>query len=92
VHDEMTVEELMGLLEEEPEHAVVRIIHQQHWPLQEVVGGIASRSELFDEEPDDLSAAEPEEREVVYLVANGHPLDETPYGSGSAWNVMRRRR
>jgi hypothetical protein len=87
----MTVAELMGLLEDEPEHAVVRIVHQQSWPLQEVVGGIASGSELFDEEPEnEVSTAETEGSQVVYLVANGHPQGDTPYGSASAWNVMRR--
>jgi hypothetical protein len=91
VRDEMTVAELIGLLEEEPEDAVVRIVHQQSWPLQEVVGGIASGSELFDDEPeDDVGAAETMTSPVVWLVANGHPQDETPYGSASAWNVMRR--
>src|SRR5262245_61116756 len=38
LNDEMTVGELMGLLEDQPEDAVVRIVHQQSWPLQEVVG------------------------------------------------------
>ena len=87
----MTVTELLGLLEEEPEDAVVRIVHQQSWPLQEVVGGIASEGELFDDEPEvDVGAAETERSPVVYLVANGRPQGETPYGSASAWNVMRR--
>lgn len=92
MRDEMTVEELMGLLEEEPEHAVVRILHQRQWPLQEVVGGIASSTELFDDEPNELGQEDSEGREIIYMVANGHPQFETPYGSERAWNVMRRGR
>ena len=83
MHDEITVEELTGLLEEEPEHAVVRIVHQRHWPLHEVVGGIASSTEVFDHEPD-VGHGESEGHESIYLVANGHPQFETPYGSESA--------
>ena len=89
MRDEMTVGELMGLPEDEPENAIVRIVHQEAWPLQEVVGGIASGSELYDDEPDDEDA-EPDEESVIYLVANGGPQDGSPYGSKSAWNVMRR--
>jgi hypothetical protein len=91
VHDEMTVGELMGLLEDEPEDAIVRIVHQEAWPLQEVVGGLASGSELHDDDPDEEDTdAEPDEESVIYLVANGHPQDGSPYGSKSAWNEMRR--
>ena len=73
MRDEVTVGELIGLLEDESEDAIIRIVHQEAWPLQEVVGD-----------------AEPDEESVIYLVANGHPQDGSPYGSKSAWNVMRR--
>jgi hypothetical protein len=74
----MTVTELMGLLEEEPEDAVVRILHQQSWPLQEVVGGIASDSELFDEEPEEVGAAETLTSPVVYLEPTATPKARLP--------------
>ena len=74
MRDDMTVGELMGLLEDEPEDAIVRIVHQEAWPLQVVVGGLASGSELHDDDPDDEDVdAEPDEESVIYLVANGHP-------------------
>ena len=90
--DEMTVAELMGMLEDEPGDAIVRIVHQQSWPLQETVGGIALSSDLHGVEPDeDEQDAVDEGDPVVYLVADGHPWDDSPYGSKNAWEVMRRR-
>jgi hypothetical protein len=91
VPDEMTVGELTSLLEDEPEEAIVRIVHQEAWPLQEVIGGLVSGGELHDDEPEDEDVdPETDEESVIYLVANGHPQDGSPYGSKSAWNVMRR--
>ena len=56
-----------------------------------MVGGLAFGSEMRDDDPDveDVDD-EPDEESVIYLVANGHPQHSSPYGSKSAWNVMRR--
>jgi hypothetical protein len=94
VGNEMTVAELMDLLEDEEEDALVRIVHQQSWPLQEVVGGIAAGRDLFDEEAEDdenLATYAGSESAIVYLVANGHPDHGSPYGPRGAWDARRRR-
>ncbi len=89
----MTVGELTDLLQWEPDDAVVRIVHQRSWPLQERVGGIASGDALFDDGPDEEKPVGAETSgPVVYLVADGHPDGASPYGSRSAWDVMRRGR
>ena len=94
--DELTVGELVGLLEDEPRDAIVRVVHQPHWPLQEVVGGVANSRDILDEddegdedEPD--SAGDGDKTSIVYVVANGHPTKDSPYGSRGAWDAMRRR-
>jgi hypothetical protein len=89
--DEMTVGELKELLEDENEDAVVRIVHQESWPLQEVVGGIAS-GRLYEDEPDEEPDpdADPDADPIVFLVANGHPQHGSPYGPKGAWSAMRR--
>jgi hypothetical protein len=89
----MTVGELMGLLEDQPEDAVVRIVHQQSWPLQEVVGGVANSRDIVDEDQDEeeaISLEDSDETSIVYLVANGHPTNDSPYGARGAWGAMRR--
>jgi hypothetical protein len=94
----MTVGELRELLEDESEDAVVRIVHQQSYPLQEVVGGVASSREIFDaeegeeEEATAATDADQDETSILYLVANGHPERDSPYGPRGAWDVMRRGR
>ena len=90
MNDEMTVGELMGLLEDQPEDAVVRIVHQQSWPLQEVVGGIANSGDIVDEEYGDEPAGDRDDTSMVYLVANGCPERNRPYGPRGAWDAMRR--
>ena len=96
--DDMTVGELMGLLEEEPNDAIVRIIHHPSFPLQEVLGGVAS-SQAIDIYDDGVYDDEDVERDTdgsdevtttVYLVASGHAGD-IDCGPSSAWKVMRRR-
>jgi hypothetical protein len=96
---EMTVGELRELLEEEPEDAIIRIVHQPGWPLQEVVGGVASSPSIFDDqddnEEDEATAATDTDEEgmsILYMVANGHPDKGSPYGPRGAWYVMRRGR
>jgi hypothetical protein len=93
--DELTVGQLMGLLEDEPEDAIVRVVHQQHWPLQEVVGGVANSRDILDEddegeEDQPTNVEDGDETSIVYLVANGHPTKDSPYGSRGAWDAMRR--
>jgi hypothetical protein len=93
--NELTVGQLMGLLEDEPEDAIVRVVHQQHWPLQEVVGGVANSRDILDEddegdEDQPTNVEDGDETSIVYLVANGHPTKDSPYGSRGAWDAMRR--
>jgi hypothetical protein len=97
---EMTVGELRELLEDESEDMVVRIVHQLSWPLQEVVGGVVSSREIVDDDDDDqedeaataASDTDEDATSVLYLVANGHPEKDSPYGPRGAWDVMRRGR
>jgi hypothetical protein len=91
MNDEMTVGELTDLLQWEPDDAVVRVVHQRSWPLQETVGGIANVGDLIEGEPDEQSLGD-SGQPTVYLVATGHPEGGSPYGSRSAWDVMRRGR
>lgn len=89
----MTVSELMSLLEDEPEDAVVRIVHQPHWPLQEIVGGVANSRDIRDDEPDEDERdclGDEDETSIVYLVASGHPVKDSPYGPRGAWDAKRR--
>jgi hypothetical protein len=92
--NELTVGELMGLLEDQPKDAIVRVVHQRHWPLQEVLGGVANSRDIRDEdeggEDEPINADDGDETSIVYLVANGHPTKDSPYGSGGAWDAMRR--
>ncbi len=93
MNDELTVCELMGLLEDEPEDAIVRVVHQRHWPLQEVLGGVANSRDIRDEDHEDHEptiAEDGDETWIVYLVANGHPTKDSPYGPGGASDAMRR--
>jgi hypothetical protein len=107
-----TVGQLREALEEYGEDVEVMIVHQQSWPLREVVGGIYDPSEngqgcQFDENgcgydevaelhnpksPDFDHKFEPNESEknVIYLVASGHPQEGSPYGDKAAWEGMRR--
>jgi hypothetical protein len=88
--DELTVRELMGLLEDQPVDAIVRVVHQPGWPLQEVVGGVANSGDIVDEEYSDPPADDGDDIPVVYLVANGRPENDRPYGPRGAWDAMRR--
>lgn len=88
--DELTVGELMGLLEDQPADAIVRVVHQPGWPLQEVVGGVANSGDIVDEEYGDAPADDGDDIPVVYLVANGRPENDRPYGPRGAWDAMRR--
>lgn len=90
---EITVRELRELLEDEAEDAVVRIMHQQSWPLQETLGGIVTGAELQEPADDDDAGEEstaepPPEESIVYLVADGQ-IRDNPYGSKRAWERMR---
>jgi hypothetical protein len=64
--DELTVGELMDLLEGQPVDAVVRVVHQPSWPLQEVVGGIANSRDLVDDEYDDELADSGDDGSIVF--------------------------
>ncbi len=87
--DELTVGELMDLLEDQPVDAVVRVVHQRAWPLQEVVGGVANSGDVVDEEYDE-PADGGDDSAIVYLVADGPPEKDRPYGPRGAWDAMRR--
>ena len=103
----VTVGDLIDKLEEYGRDVEVRIVHQQSWPLQEVIGGIyddTGNGCRFDEDGCGYAAGaslhnrnsedydhdyEPGKgRAVLYLVANGHPDEGSPYGERRAWDDM----
>jgi hypothetical protein len=86
----VTVRDLIDALEDLDENTEVRIVHQQGWPLQEVIGGLydpTTAGYTVDVDEDEPKAEPPD---VVYLVANGHPSEGSPYGDKSAWEQMGR--
>lgn len=87
--NELTVGELMDLLADKPVDAVVRVVHQRAWPLQEVVGGVANSRDVVDEEYDE-AADRADASSIVFSVADGPPEKDRPYGPRGAWDVMRR--
>jgi hypothetical protein len=69
--------------------AVVRVVHQRAWPLQEVVGGVANSRDVVDEEYDE-PAYGGDDSSIVFLVADGRPEKDRPYGPRGAWDAMGR--
>ncbi len=98
------IEQLQEHLEElDGQDPDVLIIHQRNWPLQETIGGIYNPNHELWEcencgcEDCDYNADcpecgephhDPDEDTPLYLVANGHPHDMSPYGPKSAWDAV----
>jgi hypothetical protein len=87
--DGLTVGELMDLLEDQPVDAVVRVVHQRAWPLQEAVGGVANSRDVVDEEYDEPTDGG-DDSSVVLLSRGRRPEKDRPYGPRGAWDAMRR--
>src|ERR1700680_2971369 len=107
-----TVGQLREALEDFGDDVEIRIMHQESYPLQEVIGGIYDPSEQggcqFDEggcgyqEVAELhnpksadfdhayEGVSSDDANVVYLAANGHPQEGSPYGVKTAWENLRR--
>lgn len=106
----VTVGQLREALENYGEDVEVRIVHQESYPLVEVLGGIFDPSQggacQFDgggaceySQPAAIHQAASEDfdheyvaasESVIFLVANGHPQEGSPYGDKSAWEQMER--
>jgi hypothetical protein len=71
----LTVQELIELLEDCNLEAEVRLAHQPGWPLAFQLHGVVP-----DEDDDATTDA------VVWLVAGDHP-DETPYAPTGLWDL-----
>lgn len=88
-----TVRELIDRLEECDPDATVLLAHQQAWPLQFDVLGVAEASEFRSEacaahgERGCDDCDEVAETEVVWIVQGEHP--DSPYAPRAAWDVAR---
>lgn len=90
----MNVRQLRELLESYDDEATVLVVHQPSWPLVETLAGVADAHEAHrvesaengDEDEDESPVAA--DGQLVYLVADGHPSEGSPYGPKSAWDVM----
>lgn len=82
----MKVAELIRYLEDQDSDAEVLIAHQPSWPLQETIQGVGTVYEAgCEDEEDEDEGAKP--NEFVYIVAGGHPWDESPYAPRSVFNL-----
>jgi hypothetical protein len=79
---QMTVEELIALLEDCDPDAEVRLAHQPSWPLAFELRGVAVPDDA-GYEGDEADAPAPG---VVWLVEGGHP-DGSPYAPGYLWDI-----
>lgn len=102
----VTVGDLLDKLEEYGRDVEVRIMHQPSYPLVEVIGGLYEPDpDVCSEcdEPQDaavhrnghadfdhLFRSEEDGGPVLFLVADGHPSDGSPYGDKAAWDQMER--
>jgi hypothetical protein len=82
--DQMTVEELITLLEDCDPEAEVRLAHQPTWPLAFELRGVAVPDDAGREGDEDDAPA----RGVVWLVEGGHP-DDSPYAPSYLWDIAR---
>ena len=87
--DELTVGELMDLLEDQPVDAVLQVVHQRASPLQEVVGGVTNSRDVVGRGVR-RTADGGDDSSVVFLVVDGPPEKDRPCGPRGAWDVMRR--
>lgn len=77
-HRELTVADLIALLEDYPPDAVVRLAEQPHWPFEYSLRGLVRADDVRDPAAEEVEPAElagagrvpgpVEEPEVVYLV------------------------
>ncbi len=99
----VTVGQLREALEQYDDEIEIRIVHQESYPLQEVIGGLWEADPTRCEECgvsklrhndhnenacDEFSSPADGDERIVYLVANGHPSHGSPYGSKEAWNGL----
>lgn len=98
----MNVGDLKRLLEDFDDDQVIRVAHQPHWPLREVVSAVRMNEPEMDEETEtahmealragDYAAAgrilaEHNGDPIVWLVLGGHPHgDESPYAPREVFN------
>ncbi|MCK4415262.1 MAG: hypothetical protein KAY32_17145 [Candidatus Eisenbacteria sp.] len=88
----MTVNEMIERLQEVAEEGFgeceLRLAFQPRWPLQFVIGGVATPDDESrgmgepDEERDD-------EASVVYLTEGDHPSDDSPYAPSWVFTAAR---
>ncbi len=84
----MKVRDLLELLADYDEDAEVRIAHQPNWPLRLELDRIVSSEELADEDENDGFGDDEDndpKEQLVWLVAGGHPYNESPYAPKSCW-------
>lgn len=81
----MKVKDLIQYLEDQDEELEVLVAHQPHYPLQETVSHVACVEDIaFEEDWDDIDREE--KGKYVWIVANGHPYDASPYAPRSVFN------
>ena len=88
----MTVRDLIRRLEDYDDSLQVQVVHQSSWPLREVVRGVWQQEELAyanDDADDEDKADSPNSdyQDVVFIVADGHPYEGTPYGPRAAFEA-----
>jgi hypothetical protein len=96
--NEMTVAELIRLLEDCDPAAEVRLAHQPHWPLQYTLTGLTTSTDLPQPHPDTEADEEPQTRPddpdedlvVVWLLPGDHPEGDRPYAPQQLWHLARR--
>lgn len=76
----MTVGDLIALLEECDENAEVRMAYQPHYPLESTIEGIAS-SLTVDPDGDEGSEEGPADVEIIYILEG----QQTGYANAGFW-------
>ena len=82
----MTLSELVRLLEECAEQypeAEVRLAFQPQWPLRLDIHGVVANVDMDAEDGDGETDGAREN--IVWIVAGGHPYNESPYASKELW-------
>lgn len=88
----MTVSDLIAELQCENPDSEVQIMHQQSWPLVEVIAGTVTQERIeymrsLEEGGEErLTTGTPDGPTTVYLIADGHPRGSSPYGDKLAWS------
>jgi hypothetical protein len=87
--ENLTVAELIALLEDCDPDAQVRLAHQPAWPLQFTLAGLATTDDL-DATPGAEDEAGRDGPAVVWLVPGEPPAGVTPYAPEQLWEHARR--